>query len=145
MIGDHQYPAHRLKNNELKVHGIGTKVTKIKSTAVQLVMDLIVKVKETCSFDMRWIRGHSGNKGQELADVLAKEAARENQQISITEVRLKYVKLYVQCKTAKEWQARWQNHMGAAKNFIQVVNPNKIKCMKKMSKKEFGGHLPSHN
>ena len=28
--------------------------------------------------------------------------------------------------------------MGAAKNFIQVVNPNKIKYMKKMSKKNLG-------
>ena len=80
------------------------KSTKIKSTAVQLEMDLIVKVKETCSFDIRWIKGHSGNKGQELADGLAKEAARENQQIRITEMTLKDVKHYVQCEAAKEWQ-----------------------------------------
>ena len=51
---------------------------------------------------------------------------------------VKDVKHHVQCKTAKEWQARWQSHMGAAKNFIQVVNPNKIKYMKKMSKKNLG-------
>ena len=38
------------------------KSSKIKSTAVQLVMDLIVRVKEACSFDIRWIKGHSGNK-----------------------------------------------------------------------------------
>ena len=62
------------------------KSSKIKSTVVQLMMDLIVKVKETCSFDIRWIKGHSGNKGQELADGLAKEAARESHQIRITEV-----------------------------------------------------------
>ena len=114
------------------------KSTKIKSTVVQLVMDLIVKVEETCSFDIRWIKGHSDNKEQELEDGLAKEAARENQQIRITEVTLKDVKHYVQCKTAKEWQARWQSPMGAAKNFIQVVNPNKIKYMKKKSKKNLG-------
>ena len=75
------------------------KSSKIKSTAVQLVLDLIVKVKEACSFDIRWIRGHSGNKGQELADGLAKEAAREIQQIRVTEVTLKDVKHFVQCKT----------------------------------------------
>ena len=114
------------------------KSSKIKSTVVQLVLDLIATVKEACSFDIRWIKGHSGNKGQELADGLAKEAARENQQIRITEVTLKDVKHFVQCKTAKEWQTRWQRHMGAAKNFIQVVNPNKIKYMKKMSKKNLG-------
>ena len=51
---------------------------------------------------------------------------------------LKDVKHYVQRKTAKNWQSRWQSHMGAAKNFIQVVNPNKIKYMKKMSKKNLG-------
>ena len=39
------------------------KSSRIKSMAVQLVLDLIVKVKEACSFDIRWIRGHSGNKG----------------------------------------------------------------------------------
>ena len=45
---------------------------------MQLVLDLIVKVKEACSFDIKWIRGHSGYEGQELADNLAKEAARAN-------------------------------------------------------------------
>ena len=111
---------------------------------MQLVLDLIVTVKEACSFDIRWIKGHSGNKGQELADGLAKEAAREIQHIRITDVTLKDVKHFVQCKTTKEWQTRWQNHTGAAKNFIQVVNPNKIKYMKKMSKKNLGVIFPSH-
>ena len=105
------------------------KSSKVKSTVVQLVMNLIVKVNETCSFDSRWIKGHSGTKGQELAYCLAKEAAGE---------KLKDVKHYVQCKTAKNWQLKWQSHMGAANNFIQVVNPNKIKHMKKMSKKNLG-------
>ena len=117
------------------------KSSKIKSTAVQLVLDLIVKVKEAkeaCSSDIRWIRSHSGNKGQELADSLAKEAAREIQRIRVTDVTLKDVKHFVQCKTAKEWQTRWQNHKGAAKNFIQIVNLNKMKYMKKMSKKNLG-------
>ena len=78
------------------------KSSKIKGTAVQLVLDLIVKVKEACSFDIRWIRGHSGNKGQELADGLAKEAAREIQQVRVTEVTLKDIKHFVQGKTAKD-------------------------------------------
>ena len=65
------------------------KSSKIKGTAVQLILDLIVKVKEACSFDIRRIKGHSGNKGQELADGLVKEATRENQQIRITEVTRK--------------------------------------------------------
>ena len=51
---------------------------------------------------------------------------------------LKDVKHFVQCKTAKIWQTRWQNHLGAARKFIQVVNPNKMKYMKKMSKKNLG-------
>ena len=114
------------------------KSSKIKSTVVQLVLDLIVKVKEACSFDIRWIRGHSGNIGRELADGLAKEAARKIQQIRVTGLTLKDVKHFVQGKTAKEWQNRWQNHKCAANNFIQVVNPKKIKYMKKMSKKNLG-------
>ena len=47
------------------------KSSKINSTAMLLVMDLIVKVKKTCSFDIRWIKGHFDNKGQELADGLS--------------------------------------------------------------------------
>ena len=114
------------------------KSARIKSTAVQLVLDLIVKVKEASSFDIRWIRGHSGNEGQELADSLAKEAAREIQGMRVIEVTLKDVKHIVQCKTAKIWQTRWQNYKGAAKKFIQVINPNKMKYIKKMSKKNLG-------
>ena len=67
-----------------------------------------------------------------------KEAAREIQGMRVTEVTLKDVKHFVQCKTAKVWQTRWQNHKGAARKFIQVVNPNKMKYMKKMSKKNLG-------
>ena len=131
----------RLKDNvviytDSKSVELVLKSSKIKSTAVQL--DLILKVKETCSFGIRWIKGHSGNKGQELADGLAKEAARKIEHIRITEVTLKDVKHYVQCKTASKWQLRWQSHMGAAKNFIQVDNPYIIKYMKKMSKKNLG-------
>ena len=53
----------RLKDNvviytDLKSVELVLKSSKIKSTAVLLVMDLIVKVKETCSFDIRWIKGH---------------------------------------------------------------------------------------
>ena len=51
---------------------------------------------------------------------------------------LKDVKHFVQCKTAKAWQTRWQNYRGAAKKFIQVINPNKMKYIKKMSKKNLG-------
>ena len=121
----------RLKGNvvlytDSKSMELVLKSSRIKSTAVQLVLDLIVKVKEASSFDIKWIRGHSGNKGQELADGLTKEAARETQGMRATEVTLKDVKHFVQCKTAKVWQTRWQNYMGAAKKFIQVVNPNKM-------------------
>ena len=134
---------HRLKGNvvlytDSKSVELVLKSARIKSTAVQRVLDLIIKVKEACSFDIWWIRGHSGNEGQELADGLAKEAAREIQGMRVTEVTLKDVKHFVQCKTAKTWQARWQNHMGAARKFIQEVNPNKMKYMKKMSKKNLG-------
>ena len=76
-------------------------------------------------------RGHCVHKGQELADGLAKEAARETQGMRATVVTLKDVKHFVQCKTAKAWQTRWQNYMGAAKKFIQVINPNKMKYIKK--------------
>ena len=114
------------------------KSSRIKSMAVQLVLDLIAKVKEACSFDIRWIRGHPGNKGHELADGLAKEAARETQGMRATEVTLQDVKHFVQCKTAKVWQTRWQNYMGAAKKFIQEINPNNMKYIKNMSKKNLG-------
>ena len=134
---------HRLKGNvvlytDSKSVELVLKSARIKSTAVQRVLDLIIKVKEACSFDIRWIRGHSGNEGQELADGLAKEAAREIQGMRVTEVTLKDVKHFIQCKTAKIWQTRWQNHTGAAKKFIREVNPNKMKFMKKMSKKNLG-------
>ena len=54
-------------------------------------MDLIVKATETCPFDIRWIKGHSGNRGQELADNPAKEADRESNQTRIADVTLKDV------------------------------------------------------
>ena len=54
-------------------------------------MDLMVKAKETCSFNNRWIEGHTGKKGQKLIDSIAKEAARESNQTGVTDVTLKDV------------------------------------------------------
>ena len=67
---------------------------------------------------------------QELPDSLTNKVARESNQTRIADTTLKDLKHYVQCKTAKNWQTRWQKHKGAAKNMIQVVNPNKKHILK---------------
>ena len=120
----------------LKVRGIGTQV--IKNQEHRGAVGFGPDCKSQRDLFIWYQMGHSGNVGQEVADGLAKEAAREIQQIRVTEVTLKDVKQFVQCKTAKAWQNRWQNHKGAAKNFIRKVDRNKIKYMKKMSKINLG-------
>ena len=44
-----------------KLVELALKFSKIKSTAVLLVMVLKVKFKQNCSFDNRWIKFYSGN------------------------------------------------------------------------------------
>ena len=69
----------RLKDNvaiySLKVCGIGTKSTKTKSTAVLLVMDLIVKVKE---ISREKVKVHLMSEGKKVT-----LATKDNQKLAI--------------------------------------------------------------
>jgi ribonuclease HI len=57
-----------------------------------------------------WIKAHAGNPGNEMADKLAKEAARSSQiDITFSKITLSLIYHDIQKDSIKRWQKEWQN------------------------------------
>ena len=52
---------------------IEIKRNKIKSKLVQEISKTIRICRERCKIDIRWVKGHNNNTGNEYADALAKK------------------------------------------------------------------------
>jgi primosomal protein N' len=57
-----------------------------------------------------WVKAHAGNPGNEMADKLAKEAARSGLiDITFSRIPLSSVNQEIQSDSIKRWQKEWQN------------------------------------
>ena len=130
---------HRLKGKvviytDSKSVELTLKSQTVKSTSVKEVIKLVEEVKLKCQLDIKWLKGHSGNKYHDEADAIAKVNASVNKERELP-VTLKDVKLWVQEKTKNKWQRRWVNsHRKHSMKFISDVNPIRMKNMKKVSR-----------
>ena len=110
----------------------------VKSTSAKEVIELVEEVKLKCQLDIKWLKGHSGNKYHDEADAIAKANASISKERELP-VTLKDVKLWVQEKTKNKWQRRWVNsNRKHAMKFISDVNPIRMKNMKKVSRVNLG-------
>jgi ribonuclease HI len=64
--------------------------------------------KENWIIEYTWIKSHAGHYGNELADKLAKEAAR-NREICYNKIPKSEIKQQERQKSTEKWQQQWDS------------------------------------
>ena len=66
------------------------------------------EAKRTTTITFHWDQAHTGIEGNERADELAKEAARDEEELHDAMVARRVVRDALRERTIREWQCRWQ-------------------------------------
>ena len=136
------------------------KSTKIKNKMVEDTIETLKEAKKSAKIKLQWIKGHSNNKGNDLADNLAKKACKtETCQPIEVPISSTEVKAMASNILRKRWQQRWENSKyETAKKFYSEVDDRALRPKKKLGRKDsgqllqvvsghglFGGHLKKWN
>ncbi|XP_023231125.1 uncharacterized protein LOC111631157 [Centruroides sculpturatus] len=106
----------------------GTKKNTATGVNIQYLARILSKLKY---LTFSWVPGHSGSRGNERADVLAKRATSSNQlTISFSKLPQSYIRSYIQKKVIKEWQNNWSN--SSTGRLTHLFLPS-ISCRQKMT------------
>nr|XP_022906686.1 uncharacterized protein LOC111418384 [Onthophagus taurus] len=108
------YHAELLAVNSAIKYVIKEKIDKCElySDSISVLKGLKNMKKPSILHDFFWIKGHSGIKGNERADQLAKEASIcEDLQIDLNVISKRSVKNRIRKFMLKKWQDRWDNLM----------------------------------
>ena len=125
------------------------------SQLVKQAKDALNKVGNDYTISIQWIKAHVNNKGNEIADQVAKTGSRL---IPHTEIKCgkAYVKKLVSDEMYTEWDRRWQT-LGTCRQaffFYKYVDRSKSKKIMKLNRHELGiliryttghAHLRRHN
>ncbi len=75
----------------------------------QIFQELRTSTERNIEISFSWIRGHNNTPGNELADSLAKEAAKSHNRIAFDRIPVSYAKRIVYEKNITIWNERWTN------------------------------------
>ena len=84
------------------------KNTKNRNHLIEEIRKKTALEKENWNIEYAWIKAHAGNYGNELADRLAKEAAR-NSDISYNKFPKSEIERQEREKSIQKWQKQWEN------------------------------------
>jgi RNase H len=80
-----------------------------------------------------WVPGHSGIRGNEIADAAAKEAAEEATQPTHNPLRSSLIQ-HAKCAVGKEWDTAWKHDTGKAKHLQGITIARHTEPISKLSK-----------
>jgi len=84
------------------------------SDSCSYLVQQILQQVDTCQnkniqIKFMWIRGHEGNRGNDIADQLAKQGASSHQAFDYDLIPVSYVKKAIYDQTIQIWNNRWTN------------------------------------
>ena len=114
-----------------------------KSLVVADAINALNKLAGTArKVTLNWIPAHKGFKGNESADILAKQGAASDHPLELSYVRKPKIAIKNDIKKAvyHEWQKEWKNQTKAthAKSFYDSPDENKAKYVYKLARLELG-------
>ena len=118
---------------------LALKSTEVKNAMVEEILVLRAELKNYVKINLRWVKGHSNVRGNDLADFLAREAARTEPGERTLPTSLGEVKTRVRNIIIKQWQERWDliNHETARK-FYRNVSLDKPLTDKRITNRDLG-------
>ena len=102
-----------------------------KDIITKEAMTLLKELNEITHTEVKWVKGHSENTGNELADMIAKAGAKEASKIIDTKphmpLTVKEIKKYIHAYFKDVWQMRWDKLKSCriSKLFYPKVDENK--------------------
>ena len=122
----------------------------IKSKVVKNCVDSLNELGKTCKVELKWVKGHAGHSGNELADYLAKTGTTNE----LEKVDLPPPKCIAMTKISsamyKVWNDRWISSQGCrqTKIFFPTLNRVKSKTLINLDRQNLGSMvqvLTGHN
>ena len=112
----------------------------VKSKAVKNCIDILNRVGDFCSVQLKWVKAHVGHTGNELADQLAKSGTTNVQNRVEAPPPKSWAKGKITTAAYKAWNLRWANTLGCrqTKIWFPKLNRNKSNFILSQSRLQLG-------
>ena len=118
---------------------LALKSTQVRNAMVEETLTLLMELKKYIKINLQWVRGHSNVSGNNLADFLAKEAARTQPGERTLPITLEEVKTRIRYDITKKWQERWETFdHETARKFYREVSLEKPQTEKRITNRDLG-------
>ena len=101
---------------------------------IEDILNILKEIKNNVKIGLKWIKGHSNIKGNDMADKLARKAIKLTIPKIILPITLEEIKIKARDISLKNWQSRWNflDHE-IARKFYPTVPIGKLTTEKRLN------------